>query len=53
MEREIWFKCNKCGTEAYCESNFARQQDAEVMCPICKQRMKLKEVRIGRGENEY
>lgn len=46
MEREIWFKCSKCGTEAYCEYYFAERPDAEVMCPICRKRFKLAEVRI-------
>ena len=27
MEREIWFKCPKCGTEAYCEVSFGRRPD--------------------------
>jgi hypothetical protein len=46
LEREIWFKCPDCGTEAYCEGNFALRPDAEVMCPICKRRMKLREAQI-------
>lgn len=46
MQREIWFKCPKCGTEAYCEENFARRPDAKVMCPMCKEIMKLADVRI-------
>lgn len=46
MEREIWFKCPKCGTEAYREGNFDRWPGAEVMCPICKERMKIADVRL-------
>ncbi len=46
MEREIWFKCSRCGTEAYCEGNFIYRPDAEVMCPICKERMKLIDVML-------
>ncbi|MBI2953475.1 MAG: hypothetical protein HYY30_04115 [Chloroflexi bacterium] len=44
--REIWFKCEKCGGEAYCESNFERRPDAEVMCPFCLSRYKLTDVRL-------
>ena len=45
MAKEIWFKCTKCGREAYCDIYFENIPDAEVMCPYCLTRMKLKKVR--------
>jgi len=44
MEKEIWFKCPKSGTDVHFEENFGRRPDAEVMCPMYKQRMKLADV---------
>lgn len=46
MAKEIWFKCLKCGKESYCDIYFEKILDAEVMCPFCLKRMKLKEARI-------
>ena len=46
MAKEIWFRCVKCGKESYCDIYFERISDAEVMCPFCLNRMKLKEVGI-------
>ena len=46
MAKEIWFKCVKCGKESYCDIYFEKIPDAEVMCPNCLNRMRLKEVRI-------
>jgi hypothetical protein len=48
FEREIWFKCNSCGRESYCEAEFNESQDAEVMCPFCRKLQKLDEVRLSR-----
>jgi DNA-directed RNA polymerase subunit RPC12/RpoP len=46
MAKEIWFKCIKCGKEAYCDIYFEKIPEAEVMCPFCLHRMKLKDARI-------
>jgi len=46
MAKEIWFKCLRCGEESYCDTYFDGIPDAEVMCPFCLNRMKLKEARL-------
>ena len=46
MAKEIWFKCTKCGKEAYCDIYFQKIPNAEVMCPFCLYHMKLDEVKI-------
>jgi endogenous inhibitor of DNA gyrase (YacG/DUF329 family) len=46
MAKEIWFKCAKCGKEAYCDVYFEKIPAAEVMRPFCLNRMKLSEARI-------
>jgi len=46
IKKESWFKCVKCGKESYCGIYFEKIPDAEVMCPYCLNRMKLKETRI-------
>ncbi len=46
MAKEIWFKCSKCGKESYCDTYFEKKPDAKVMCPFCRNLMKLKEARI-------
>jgi DNA-directed RNA polymerase subunit RPC12/RpoP len=46
MAKEIWFKCIKCGREAYCDIYFEKIPKAEVMCPFCLERMKLKDARV-------
>lgn len=45
-QREIWFKCSKCGRESYCGSEFDQYADPDVMCPFCGEIMKLAQVRI-------
>jgi Zn finger protein HypA/HybF involved in hydrogenase expression len=45
-EREIWFKCNFCEKESYCEAEFNEVENAEVMCPYCKKMLKLDETRL-------
>jgi hypothetical protein len=45
----IWFKCDKCGREAYCESWFETIPSAKVMCPFCGREMKLGDARIAQG----
>lgn len=45
-EREIWFKCNFCEKESYCEAEFNEVENAEVMCPYCKKMLKLEETRL-------
>lgn len=46
MAKEIWFKCLLCGEESYCDTYFDAIPDAEVMCPFCLNRMKLKDARV-------
>jgi len=46
MAKEIWFKFSKSGKESYCDIYLDNIPDAEVMCPFCLHRMKLKEVRV-------
>lgn len=46
MAKEIWFKCLKCGKEAYCDIYFDKIRDAKVMCPFCLHNMKLEEARL-------
>ncbi len=46
MAKEIWFKCSKCQKESYCDIYFDKIRDAEVMCPFCRERLKLKDVKI-------
>ncbi len=34
MAKEIWFKCNKCGKEAYCDVYFEKIPEAEVIASV-------------------
>lgn len=45
-EREIWFKCSFCEKESYCEAEFNKVKDAEVICPFCRKTLKLDECRL-------
>ena len=46
FEREIWFKCDSCGRESYCEAEFNDIDDPEVMCPFCRKMLRLNESRL-------
>ena len=46
INREIWFRCNKCGRESYCDPKFERNPKQEVMCPYCHTRMPLVQAKI-------
>jgi len=52
MPKEIWFKCFECGKEGYCDIYFEKIPEAELICPFCINRMKLKELRMSVKEGQ-
>jgi DNA-directed RNA polymerase subunit RPC12/RpoP len=45
-EREIWFRCARCGRESYCGQEFAQMDDPDVLCPFCGTVQKLAAARL-------